>query len=162
MPRLKSAAERGYIGVWMREERVKRGWSPEQVVDALSALEHPIRVDYYRGLEAGRRPGPELLQALTKLYGTEPIEPAPEPTGTTEFGAVLKSLELQTDLLAKQWAATVALTDSIGSLVAELRRDHRETDERAVTFAELLARLEVAGLPASTPAEDESRRQDAR
>ncbi len=82
MARIKSDAERGSIGTWLKRERVARGWTPERVVEALrDDTGTVIRVDDYRQIEArtaGKVPGPDLLRDLQRLYGSEPT-PLPEP-----------------------------------------------------------------------------------
>lgn len=78
---MKTDADRGYIGAWMRRERLRRDLSDVAVVGLLAEQGHAIRVDYYRQLEAGtggKRPGPELLEAMERVFESAPIQP-PEP-----------------------------------------------------------------------------------
>lgn len=115
MPRVKSDAERGYIGVWMRHERMSRGWAPERVVDELASRGQRIRVDYYRALEAGKKPGPELLTALRDLYGNEP-EPLPVPAPESDpIAAAIRELTAEVRLSRQEQRQSVAfLTDLLG------------------------------------------------
>lgn len=123
MPRTKSDHERGYIGAWLRMERMGRGsqWTPEFVVEALrSRTGTQIRVDYYRQLEAGtggKVPGPDLLEDFVTLYGSRP-QPLPEPEATAaglspDTVAIVAAIDRLTAVLAAQqgeapvWAQAV-------------------------------------------------------
>lgn len=130
MPRVKSDGERGYIGVWMRRERTARGWSPERVVDELAVGGVRIRVDYYRGVEAGKKPGPELLEALTALYGSEP---APPPHEDDENGRVVAINALI--------AAVTAQTAAMQEIAAELREQRETSQGQAEGLAAALGAL---------------------
>lgn len=146
MPRVKSDAERGATGVWLRTERLRREWTPDDVVRRLADLSYPIRVDYYRGLESGaQKPGPELLAVLKRLYGSEPSAVAATQPATDSTTAVLMAIEHQTDLLAKQWEATTALVrqmavigEGLMALIGEMQQDREEARGRADGFADAL------------------------
>lgn len=151
MPRTKSDEERGYIAAWMRRERTRLGWSPEQVVEALADDGTRIRADYYRQLEAGtggKRPGPELLIALVKLFRSEP-EPFPEPPAP-ELDSDLAALIASNERLAAATAAFTEAVDSqtqkldrvwdrLGDLIERLDRQHPLTKEDAMAMSEGLA-----------------------
>src|SRR4029079_16652097 len=64
MPRIKSDQERGPIGAWMRRERIARDWSQKEMPERLATVGQRVDADYYRQLEAGKRPGPEVMDAL--------------------------------------------------------------------------------------------------
>ena len=69
---MKTDSERGAVGVWLRRERLARGWSADEVA---SHLEEPVAPATIRALEAGSsKPSPVLLAALVRLYGSEPDE----------------------------------------------------------------------------------------
>lgn len=51
-----------------------------------------MRVDYYRGLEAGRKPGPELLAAFEAMYGPVPPEPPREQPDNGDMAAAIREL----------------------------------------------------------------------
>lgn len=111
VPRVKTDTERGYIGAWMRRERLARGWKEAQVVAHLADLGQRIREDYYRQLEAGsggKKPGPELQAALENIYGSQPLAPPPDTTGST-------------DLDAARVAGITALTEATQQQTAVLR-----------------------------------------
>lgn len=123
MPRRKPDSERGYIGAWMVRERDARGWTDAQVVDALRLRGQVIREDYLRQLHAGsggKRPGPELLDALIDLYGSTP-QPFPKPPTSPDSDAlirdvvkpVLDAIDSQTQVLEKVWRSLDNLADSI-------------------------------------------------
>jgi transcriptional regulator with XRE-family HTH domain len=122
MPRVKPDSERGYVGAWMRRERLARGWSETQVVEALPVK---IRPDYYRQVEAGsggKRPGPELLLALMELFGSRPEPFAQEeaPAPTADFAALVAE---QSELITKQnelLANQVAVLERIASVLERL------------------------------------------
>ena len=71
---MKTDAERGAVGVWLRRERLARGWSTDDVVEH---LEEPVAPATILALESGRsKPSPVLLAAIVRLYGSEPDEGA--------------------------------------------------------------------------------------
>jgi transcriptional regulator with XRE-family HTH domain len=122
MPRVKPDSERGYVGAWMRRERLARGWSETQVVEALAVK---IRPDYYRQIEAGsggKQPGPELLLALMDLFGSAPtpFPEAPADPRTADFASLVAA---QTELLARQnelLASQVAVLERIAAALQAL------------------------------------------
>jgi hypothetical protein len=123
MPRVKPDSERGYVGAWMRRERLARGWKPEHVLSELAGRGMPLSdVAYYRQLEAGKRPGPELLAALEALYGTSPtpFPETPEDPHTADFASLAAA---QTELLARQnelLASQVAVLERIAAALQAL------------------------------------------
>ena len=77
----KSDADRGPVGVWLRHERVSRGWTIDDVCRELSAAGEPIAPATLRQYEAGpREPGVVLMAALVRLYGSEPEQVPPKPS----------------------------------------------------------------------------------
>ena len=71
---MKTDSERGAVGMWLRRERLARGWSAD---DVAANLEEPVAPATIRALEAGgSRPSPLLFAALVRLYGSEPDEGA--------------------------------------------------------------------------------------
>ena len=94
MAYVKPDKERGYIGAWMRRERLEKGWSVEEVVQKLKdEYGEETRVDYYRYLEAGpRKPGPVLLAALCRLFDSEPQPFDDEPTDGEVMAAAIDRL----------------------------------------------------------------------
>ena len=107
----KPDTERGYIGAWMRKERRAKGWTIADVVTALVELDpdNKVREDYIRYLEAGpRKPGPVLLAALCRIYGSEPVPFEEEPGAEVSIIAALEQL-----------------TEEVRGLRAELREASR-------------------------------------
>jgi len=135
MPRVKSDAERGVVGAWMRRERMAREWSPEQVVAELAKRGEPIRVDYYRGVEAGKKPGSGLLQTLMTIYGSEPAPPS-TPAAEAVGG--------NPDLAA-----------AIRDLVEEVRLSRLSSERSADVLAQLLA-VVIEGASSRTESADDA------
>ncbi len=113
VPNVKSDRDRGYIGAWMRRERLARDWSNRQVLAALNA--HGVRFTddaYYRQVEAGtngKRPGPELLAALVAIYGTKPEPfPVPEPVPASDLGDLVAAIR---ELVAEMRLSRAAQPD---------------------------------------------------
>lgn len=127
MPRIKSDEERGHVSAWMRRQRTQRDWSPERVVDELARRGHRIRVDYYRGLEAGRRPGPELLEAFEYLYG-----PLPEPQKTPALGASAIAVDAA---IRAQTEAIILQTEVLREVLTILRAGRNVGLEALATLA---------------------------
>jgi transcriptional regulator with XRE-family HTH domain len=97
MPRIKSDQERGYIGAWMRRERIARDWSQKEMPDRMETVGVPVDADYYRQLEAGKKPGPEVMDGLRRLFGSEP-EPLPEPQGQDSLADLAAAIREQTEV----------------------------------------------------------------
>lgn len=121
MPRVKSDQERGYIGAWMRRERLRpdRDWSPETVVEMLASRGQRIREDYYRQLESGaggKRPGPELMVALVDLFGSEPQAPHEQAGSGGDDPRIAGLLAI----VERQQQSIDALTQAVTQLVARL------------------------------------------
>ena len=116
----------------MRRQRLQRGWKPERVVSELRDQGEPIREDYYRGLEAGRKPGPDVLTALEALFGPMPPEPPkPAPSIGDQNAALLVALT----------EAVQAQTAAMREIVAELREAREATQGREEGMAAALGAL---------------------
>lgn len=116
MPRIKSDQERGYIAAWMRRERIARGWSQKDMPDRLSTVGYPIKDDYYRQVEAGKKPGPDLLDALQRIFGSEPEPPAQQEAATpsVDMAALVAELRAQAAATRQLAAAVAQLAESVG------------------------------------------------
>ncbi len=112
MPRIKSDQERGPIGAWMRRERTARDWSQKEMPERLATVGQRVDADYYRQLEAGKKPGPEVMDALQRLFGSEP-QPLPEPVGD-DMAALIAALREQTDANRQLSEAVRALAVAVG------------------------------------------------
>ena len=88
---VKTSEERGTLGTWARDERLRHGWSVEDVVER---LEEPMTAVYVRGVEAGTTtPGPVRLAAFARLYGSDPPEPERAPSAIDVLRLRLEALE---------------------------------------------------------------------
>lgn len=165
MPRVKSDAERGATGVWLRSERLRREWTPDDVVRRLADLSYPIRVDYYRGLESGaQKPGPELLAVLKRLYGSEPTPvSAPQPSAVSlDIAALVDAIRDLVAVTHEQTALLAALWPALNGLVDETRSEHTLAQRRAEELERTLGAqtqvllataraVEARLVPANTP-----------
>lgn len=106
MPFVKSNRDRGRWGTWLRQERLKRGLSPEQVREMLAKRGYRVGESTYAEWESGykKQPAREAIPHLTALWGSEP-EPEREDQP-------LDSLRAE---------AVVALTDAIREQTAVFR-----------------------------------------
>lgn len=121
VPRVKSDEQRGYVAAWMRREREARGWSQKEMADRLATVGYAVDPVYYRQIEAGpRKPGPDFLHALERLYGSSP-EPLPEPvTEQTSMSALIVRLD-------RQAAAIESLSESVTLLAAAVGQQQQVT-----------------------------------
>jgi hypothetical protein len=98
---MKSDAERGPVGAWLRRERMGRKWSVDRVVQELTDGGYPVSAVYYRQVEAGRKAGPALVSAAVRLFGSEPDDQARRPeTAREAIVRLADSVESLTALLA--------------------------------------------------------------
>lgn len=116
MPRIKSDQERGYIAAWMRRERIARGWSQKEMPSRLATVGFDVEYDYYRQIEAGpKHPGPDFLDALRRLFGSEP-EPFPEPTTpVADLAALVARLDRQAGVIDRLAASVAQLAVAVGA-----------------------------------------------
>lgn len=121
VPRRKSDEERGYIAAWMLHEREARGWQQKDMADKLATVGYSVDPVYYRQIEAGpRKPGPDFLEALRRLYGSEP-EPLPEPvTEQASMAALIARLDRQAEAIDRLTEAVVLVAQGQGALVKGL------------------------------------------
>lgn len=152
MPRLKTDEERGYIGAWMRRERESRNWTQDEMPQRLAPLGYSVRADYYRQVEAGKKPGPDFLATLVRLFGSEP-QPFPAkseaPTSSSDIGALVAAIREQNEI-------NRALVAAVSALVAQtarpdvpapewfLREGQAMTDGVQAGVAEIRADIESA------------------
>lgn len=109
MAPMKRDSERGPVGRWLRQERLKLDVSVEAVSAALG-----LNPATYRAWESGaKRPGASWLPELARYFGSEPpleMQPAPD------MGALI--------------AALSALTEQI-----QMEREERRAWERGIERA---------------------------
>lgn len=105
----------GRIGRWLFRERAGKGWTQDVLAaKLLELIGIAVQRSWLSQVENGETPGPELLSALIRLFGTEP--PAEVPAPETGEGALVAALHAQ--------------TEAITALVGELR-EARERDQDA-------------------------------
>lgn len=126
------------FAAWLVHEREARGWKAEEVARRLREAGHQAEDSTYRTWEssAGRRPAPETVVALERLFGS------PAPGADEQASGDLVAA------LSAQAAAIERLVDRIDALLASRDRD---LEELARTLAALLAS------PATQPAAGGSR-----
>lgn len=157
---MKSARDRGEFGTWLRSQRKAAGY--ENVPAARKALQaeqgYGIAQSVWAEMEAGTRlPSAEMRERLEAFFDVS--APSESPGGSE---AVLRAIEVQTQWLEKQWAATTALVQHLGDLVQEMQMGRAEGQGRDEALAQILAQLTAAVAPASRPAEAEQRQRSER
>jgi transcriptional regulator with XRE-family HTH domain len=145
---MKSDAERGEFGVWLRDRRVAAGYSnASAAVAAMKRKEgYSISLSEWAEFESGtRRPSAERRVALEAFLGsTAPSGVEPQ---AVDNAAVLEALRDQTDLLRNVW-------QQLGELVTELRLDRGEVRGGFVTLSQILG--ELTAEPSKKPTSSES------
>lgn len=101
------------FGEWLKDQRERHGWKAEEVARRLREAGYQAETSSYRVWETGRRPRPETVRALERLFGS--VAPSVAAPPATELSAVLASLKEQTDLLRHVWQSIDALTEAIRS-----------------------------------------------
>lgn len=90
----------------------------------LATVGYGVRSDYYRQVEAGKKPGPDFIAALERLFGPMP----PERVEVTNSGA-------------GQSADITALSAIVTQLVTQLQEERREWREERDEWKRLVDRL---------------------
>jgi hypothetical protein len=127
---VKKAGERGRWGTWLRQERLRRNLSAEQVRAMLAKQGYRVGESTYAEWESGykKQPARDAQPLLIAMWGSEPpAEPEHEVDATSIVGALRE-------------------------IVAELGRIREAQEETAETLGAVLglaARLLPGGLPAS-------------
>lgn len=165
MPRIKSDQERGYIGAWMRRERMSREWSQKEMPGRLGTVGFDVEYDYYRQIEAGpKHPGPDFLDALERLFNSKP-EPLPEPAGS-DLAELAAAIREQTEVNRQ-------LVTAVGQLALVMHQGRHEAPDWFVergdewtglvldTIRQALGVEVGAGLPASGAPQQRQERIDA-
>ncbi|MBX3031903.1 MAG: hypothetical protein KF809_17285 [Chloroflexi bacterium] len=81
------------LSQWIEDQRKLRGWKAEDVARRLREMGYDAEDSTYRTWEASRRPKPETIHGMEKLFGS----PAPrEPEGTADMAALVVALGDQT------------------------------------------------------------------
>lgn len=123
---MKSDEERGPVALWLRNERLARGWTQKDVADRLGLTELS-----YRAYEAGPRVSKPVRTALEAIYGTKPPDPhAPSPKSADLVELVVA--------LREQTAAIRELAEMMKIRESASAHDAPEVVRAAVLLRELL------------------------
>jgi len=122
---VRTPAQRGPVGNWLRDERLSRGWKQETARANLARAGISIPASVYAEFESGTRvPSEERIQAIAAYYGSSPAE---SPAEATPAGL--------SDLIATLVTAFETQAHAIMSLTEEIRQSRRDE------YADLLARM---------------------
>ena len=112
---MKTPEQRGPLGQWLRDQRLKRKYMTAAAAHAaLSRARIFINLSDYRSLESGsmRRAPEGFLEAVTAFYGANP----PDATDSQGMAELIAALTRQTD-------AMEALTKRLEFLASQAIRD---------------------------------------
>ncbi len=123
---MKRAAERGRWGTWLRQERLRRNLSTEQVRDLLAKRGYRVGESTYAEWESGykKQPAREAQPHLIALFESEP---PPEKTESYESADLAAALDRQTEAITLQ-------TELLRELLRALR-PAQDTDLRRLLLA---------------------------
>ena len=109
---VRTPAQRGRIGNWLRDERLARGWSQKVARNNLSAAGVPVAESVYAEWESGTRvPNDRNLARLEEFFGPVTENPADAtPAGFSDLLALQRQL---VDAFEVQAQAVMALVDEI-------------------------------------------------
>jgi transcriptional regulator with XRE-family HTH domain len=127
------------FGDWMRAARARQkpdAWTQERLAAELDKHGHRVTRAWVNQLEGGKRPSPELAQAIEELLGRAPSFTAPAVDQSELVGALMA----QTEALNAQTLAFNAQAASIDRLVDVLTQ---RASERDVAIAAALRDIEV-------------------
>lgn len=116
------------FSAWLTAERTRRGWKAPEVARRLRELGYQAEESTYRTWEAGRRPSPDTIAALERLF--ESAAPGENEPGGDAAG-----------LVRAMTAALVATTQAITDVRLELADARREAEDQRLATAELIGRL---------------------
>jgi transcriptional regulator with XRE-family HTH domain len=124
---MRTPAQRGPIGNWLRDERIARGWTNAATARAnLDRAGIRVAPSVYAEWESGTRlPSERHLEQLRAFYGSEPVGAA------TGRDAVAAAIDRQTEVL--------------GALVDELRAMRVEARTTPELLGSVLGDLEAGG-----------------
>lgn len=132
----------GRIGRWLYRERNApgRGWTQEQVAERLFDLAgYRVKRPWLSQVENGEDPSSDLLNALVRLFGTEPPEESkPEPESADRMA-----------LVAALNAQAKALSDLAAEMRAWREEDRGRLEDLEGIVAEMVATRSAAAAGAS-------------
>lgn len=180
VPKRLTDEQRGPLAAWIVRQREARGWKSEEMPGRLADVGYGVRADYYRQVEAGKKPGPDFLASLERLFGAEYVEPRPDaedrPAPASDLSALASVVERQQSQIADligvvtqqqsqiaelleavrlltRPAALVALSDTLASTLQD--------DESAALAHGRLGAVPAAEAPRPTVLPDAERRGEA-
>lgn len=136
---MRTPAQRGPVGNWLRDERLARQWRSAAVARRnLERAGIKVAPSVYAEWEAGTRiPSERQLNALVAYYGTQPGHEAAAPGGTADILAALRlQVQVNQTLMAR----------------ADRAEDERQglTDQLALVRAQLDTVLRQLGIEVAT------------
>jgi transcriptional regulator with XRE-family HTH domain len=143
---MKRAAERGRWGTWLRQERLRRNLSTEQVRDLLAKRGYRVGESTYAEWESGykKQPAREAQPHLTALFESEPppeLEPA---SGAYDMPALFAKMDRQTD-------AIESVANALLELITRMDGAQSVAREEREQIAELLGVVARAQSPEEMP-----------
>lgn len=103
------------LSAWIVRERKRLGLKPPDLAERLTAAGLPVQVGTVRTWEAGRKPHPDNIEGLERIFGTRAPASAPPEGDTLAGGAAL------IDALSDQTAAINALVLRLDELLPSER-----------------------------------------
>lgn len=102
--RMKTPAQRGVVGNWLRQQRMERGWeTARKALHNLKLAGIDIHESVYREWESGARlPADERLAELVAFYGSSPYAPPADSAHTDAGGALVEAINRQTAAIEAQ------------------------------------------------------------
>jgi hypothetical protein len=127
---VKTSRERGRWGTWLRQERLRRDLSPEQVREMLAKRGYRVGQSTYAEWESGykKQPAREAQPHLIALWGSEPA-PEVEPASDADLAAAIR-------------AQTAAMTELVAELSAAREAQQGRDEGLAVALSDLASTLE--------------------
>jgi transcriptional regulator with XRE-family HTH domain len=98
----KSDEARGPIGVWLRRERLARGWKDTDVTRELAKRGIALLPASYRGYEAGPQPpSAQLLQGLEAVFGSKAPDTTKEAAEPVGLDGLIAAIYVQTAAITR-------------------------------------------------------------
>ena len=118
---MRTPAQRGKIGNWLRDERLARGWSQKVARRNLGAAGIPVAESVYAEWESGTRvPNERNLARLEEFFGPVTESPADAtPAGLSDLLGLQKRLVEAFEVQA----------NAVMALVGEMRLDREDETE---------------------------------
>jgi transcriptional regulator with XRE-family HTH domain len=133
---VKSNRERGPWGTWLRQERLRRGLSAEQVREMLAKRGYRVSESAYAEWESGykKQPSREAQPILVEMWGSQPdLRPA-EESDDADLAAAIRA---QTEAINAHRAATEQQAEALLAILEEMRetRESQKGRDEALAVA---------------------------